>query len=68
MIWSGHDSGKAVQSLAAAVVTTPRSDVDAIVTEFGVARLRGKSLMERAAALIAVAHPEFRAELARALA
>lgn len=44
-------------------VTTSRTDVDYIVTEFGVAHLRGKSLRERAKALISVAHPDFRAEL-----
>ncbi|MEE8173281.1 MAG: acetyl-CoA hydrolase/transferase C-terminal domain-containing protein [Alphaproteobacteria bacterium] len=42
------------------VVTTARADVDMVVTEFGVAELRGKSLRERAQALIAVAHPKFR--------
>ena len=49
------------------VVTTPRSDVDAVVTEWGVARLRGKSLRQRAEALIAVAHPDLRDELACAV-
>jgi itaconate CoA-transferase len=41
-------------------VTTPRNDVHIIVTEFGWANLRGKSLAERARALIAIAHPKFR--------
>jgi len=44
-------------------VTTPRHCVQYVVTEFGVADLRGKSLDERAAALIGIAHPEFRDEL-----
>ncbi len=44
-------------------VTTPRADVDAIVTEYGVAELRFKSLSERAKALISIAHPQFRDEL-----
>ncbi len=44
-------------------VTTPRADVDCIVTEYGVAELRFKSLAERAKALIAVAHPAFREQL-----
>lgn len=48
-----------------AVVTVPRTDIDAVVTEFGVAELRGKSLRERAGALIAIAHPDFRDELER---
>lgn len=45
------------------VVTTPRSDVDMIVTEYGVAELRNKSLQDRAKAMIAIAHPRFRDEL-----
>jgi acyl-CoA hydrolase len=44
-------------------VTTSKNDVDHVVTEYGVARLRGKSAGQRAAALIAIAHPDFRAEL-----
>lgn len=44
-------------------VTTTRNDVDYIVTEYGVARMRNKSLRERANALIAIAHPDFRNEL-----
>jgi acyl-CoA hydrolase/GNAT superfamily N-acetyltransferase len=44
-------------------VTTSRGDVQFVVTEFGVADLRGKSIMERALALIGIAHPRFRAEL-----
>lgn len=45
------------------VVTTPRVDVDYVVTEYGVAELRHKTLKQRAEALIAVAHPDFRTEL-----
>jgi acyl-CoA hydrolase len=45
-------------------VTTSKNDIDHVVTEYGVARLRGKSAAQRAAALIAIAHPNFRAELA----
>lgn len=48
-------------------VTTPRNDVHWIVTEFGAANLRGKSLRQRAEAMIALAHPRFRDELARSL-
>ena len=48
-----------------ASVTTDRSRVDYVVTEYGVASLRGKTLAERARALIAIAHPNFREELAR---
>ncbi|MDR3448600.1 MAG: acetyl-CoA hydrolase/transferase C-terminal domain-containing protein [Alphaproteobacteria bacterium] len=44
-------------------VTTARSDVDIIVTEFGAAELRGRSLPQRAEAMIAIAHPDVRDEL-----
>jgi acetyl-CoA hydrolase len=47
-------------------VVTTRADVHDVVTEYGVAQLHGKSLRERARSLIAVAHPNFREELARA--
>jgi 4-hydroxybutyrate CoA-transferase len=52
---------------AGAVVTTPRFCTDYIVTEYGVARLKGKDLRARAEALIAIAHPNFRNELAKSL-
>ncbi len=48
------------------VVTIPRTFTDTIVTEYGVARLLGKSLRERARELINVAHPDFRSDLKRA--
>ena len=38
-------------------------DVDYIVTEYGVAHLKGHSLRERAKSLIAIAHPDFREQL-----
>ncbi len=44
-------------------VTTPRNDVNFVVTEFGIAQLKGKTLKERAKALIKIAHPKFRAHL-----
>lgn len=44
-------------------VTDPRADTEYVVTEYGVADLRGKSTSARAAALIAIAHPKFREEL-----
>jgi len=47
-------------------VTTARSDVDVIVTEFGAAELKGRTLAERARRLTAIAHPDFREELERA--
>jgi 4-hydroxybutyrate CoA-transferase len=48
-----------------AAVTTPRFLADWVVTEYGAARLRGRGVRERVAALAAVAHPRFRAELER---
>ncbi len=44
-------------------VTTGKNDINYVVTEFGVAQLRGKSAKQRAEELIAIAHPDFRAEL-----
>lgn len=44
-------------------VTTSRNDVHYVVTEYGIAHLRGKTLKERAKALIEIAHPDFRDQL-----
>ena len=49
-----------------AVVTTSRCDVDYVVTEFGIAALRGMTLRQRARRLIAVAHPDHRPALIQA--
>jgi acyl-CoA hydrolase len=46
-----------------AVVSLSRNDVDHVVTEYGVATLRGTNIRERVERLIAVAHPKFRKEL-----
>ncbi len=46
-----------------AAVTTSRNDVDYIVTEYGIAKLRGKTLRQRAENLINIAHPDFRESL-----
>jgi len=46
-------------------VTTLKNTVDHVVTEWGVAKLRGRSLAERARALIAIAHPDHREALER---
>ncbi|MGA9582014.1 MAG: acetyl-CoA hydrolase/transferase C-terminal domain-containing protein [Allosphingosinicella sp.] len=48
-------------------VTTPRNDTHMIVTEYGWVDLKGKSLRERAEALVGIAHPRFREELARTI-
>jgi acyl-CoA hydrolase len=47
------------------VVTTPRSDVMYVVTEFGLVNLKGKTVPERAQAMISLAHPDFREGLER---
>jgi acyl-CoA hydrolase len=59
----GHVS-KITPTLAAGdVVTTIKNTVDKVVTEWGVAELRGRSIRERAGALIAIAHPDHRDHL-----
>lgn len=55
-----------VPDLTGGAVTDPRMDVQFIVTEFGVAEMKGRSLQERAKALIDIAHPDFREELSKA--
>ena len=60
---SGNTISRIVPKLAGGIVTTSRSDADVVVTEYGVAALRGRSVSERAAALIAIAHPDFRDRL-----
>ena len=52
--------------LADGVVTATRANADFVVSEYGIAELRGRGLAERAAALIAIAHPDFRKELQEA--
>jgi acyl-CoA hydrolase len=48
------------------IVTTPRTDTMYVVTEYGIVNLKGKSVAERANALISIAHPEYREPLERA--
>jgi acyl-CoA hydrolase len=48
------------------VITTPRHQVDVIVTEYGAAELQGKTVHQRGEALAAIAHPDFRDELMEA--
>ena len=47
-------------------VTTSKNDINYVVTEYGVAQLRGKTAKQRAQALIGIAHPDFRGELSEA--
>ena len=53
------------QLSAGAAVTIPRNYVDYIVTEYGVARMKGRSVKERTEQMIAIAHPDYREELTR---
>ena len=46
-------------------VSAPRSLIEYVATEYGVVRLTGLSLGERAKAMISIAHPDFREELAQ---
>ena len=49
-----------------AVVTTPRHQVDVVITEYGAVELQGKTIHQRGEALAAVAHPDYRDELLEA--
>jgi len=58
------EKSKIVPTLSkGAIVSLSRNDVDFVVTEYGVAALRGTSVRERVKRLIAIAHPDFRASL-----
>ncbi|HOQ09632.1 MAG TPA: acetyl-CoA hydrolase/transferase C-terminal domain-containing protein, partial [Syntrophomonadaceae bacterium] len=45
------------------IITTPRSCADYVITEYGVAKIKGQSIRQRVRNLISVAHPQFRDEL-----
>lgn len=55
----------ALQLTPGNIVTTPRSDMMYVVTEYGMTNLKGKSVAERALSLVALAHPDFREDLER---
>ena len=62
----GERSSRIVSTLTPGnIVTTPRTDMMYVVTEYGNTNLKGKSVAERTAALIGLAHPDFREGLAR---
>jgi acyl-CoA hydrolase len=61
---TGGGASKIVARLGSHGITIPRGDADMVVTEFGVASLRDRSMDERAATLIAIAAPEYRDALA----
>ena len=50
------------------MITTPRHQVDVVITEYGAAELQGKTVHQRGEALAAIAHPDFREELLEAAA
>lgn len=50
---------------AGTAVTVPRNYADIFVTEYGIARLRGKTLRQRVEEMVSIAHPDFRSELRR---
>jgi acyl-CoA hydrolase len=60
----GGTISRIVASLSGAV-STARTEVDVIVTEFGAAELKGQTLAERARRMVAIAHPDFREDLDR---
>jgi acyl-CoA hydrolase len=62
----GEPRSRIVPSLTGGnIVTTPRTDVMYVVTEYGSVCLKGKAVGERAKALIGIAHPDFREQLER---
>jgi acyl-CoA hydrolase len=61
----GQTSRIVPQLCPGAPVTTMKNTVDHVVSEYGVAEMRGRSLADRARALIAIAHPKFRDDLTR---
>lgn len=66
MLTATSDHGKKsriVPNLSDIAVVVPRGDVQYVATEYGVVNLFGKTLQERAMALISIAHPDFRDEL-----
>ncbi|MGE3693143.1 MAG: acetyl-CoA hydrolase/transferase family protein [Novosphingobium sp.] len=69
MVLASTAKGGTISKIAPALsgpVTTARTEVDVVVTEYGAAELKGQTLAERARRLTAIAHPDFREELGRA--
>lgn len=63
---TSHISRIVPRLIEGTAVSVPRYDVDCVATEYGIAELKGKTLAQRAEALISIAHPEFRDELQKA--
>lgn len=69
MVLAATAKGGSISKIVPALngpVTTARTEVDVVVTEYGAAELKGQSLAERARRLTMIAHPDFREDLARA--
>ncbi len=69
MVLAATAKGGSISKIVPALsgpVTTARSEVDVVVTEYGAAQLKGQSLATRSRRLIAIAHPDFREALERA--
>ena len=64
--FGSSNQSRIVERLSGPLVTTCRTDVDLVVTEYGIADLRGKTLSQRAQSLTAIARPEHRERLAAA--
>jgi len=63
---SGARQSRIVSALTPGnIVTTPRTDTMYVVTEYGIVNLKGKSVADRAKALISIAHPDYREQLLR---
>jgi acetyl-CoA hydrolase len=62
----GGSVSRITAKLSGGIVTTARADADIVVTEYGIAELRGRSVSERARQLISIAHPDFRRDLQEA--
>lgn len=68
MVLAATAKGGSISKIVPALsgpVTTARTEVDVVVTEYGAAELKGQSLAERTRRLIAIAHPDFQEELSR---
>ncbi|HSV84030.1 MAG TPA: acetyl-CoA hydrolase/transferase C-terminal domain-containing protein [Ramlibacter sp.] len=63
---TSRGQSRIVPRIPSGIVSTSRADIDCVVTEYGVAHLRGCALSERARRLIAIAHPDHRDALERA--
>ena len=59
----GEVRSRIASTLHPMVVTTPRHQVDVVITEYGAAELKGRTVRERAHLLVDIAHPDVRAEL-----